>query len=106
MPEVVLPYNLTNLCDFLHSEGSLPESPVLNSRAEYSGEYAAMSMYLAIFPSTFISLFEITSNGGQAYKEHLQGLRQLVELRCLLDRDLMSGVGYLVEQLHSRVFCG
>ena len=86
---------------------SLPESPVLNlSRAEYSREHAGMSMYLTFFPSTFISLFEITSNRGQANEEHLQGLRQFVELRCLVYGDLVSGVGHLVEQLHGRVFCG
>jgi len=106
MPEIVLPYNLINLCDF-PPEGSLPESPALNlSRAEYSREHAGMSMYLTIIPSTFISLLEITPNRGQTNQEYLQGLGQFVKLRRLGYGDLVSSMCYLVEQLHGRMFCG
>src|SRR5690242_8035268 len=106
MPEIVLPIQSHQPMRLSPSEGSLPESPVLNlSRAEYSREHAGMSIYLTIIPSAFISLFEITPNGGQANEEHLQGLRQFVKLRRLVYGDLVSSVSYLVEQLHGRMFC-
>ena len=107
MPEIVLPLQSHHTMRLSLQKARYLKSPVLNlSRAEYSREHAGMSMYLTFFPSTFISLFEITSNGGQANEKHLQGLRQFVELRCLVYGDLVSGMGHLIEQLHGRVFCG
>ena len=63
-------------------------------------------MYLTIIPSTFISLFKIAPNRGQANQEYLQGFGQFVKLRRFGYGDLVSGMSYLVEQLHGRMFCG
>ena len=63
-------------------------------------------MDLTIIPSTFISLFEITPNRGQANQEYLQSFSQFVKLRRLGYGDLVSSMCYLVEQLHGRMFCG
>ena len=63
-------------------------------------------MLLTIIPSTFDSLLEITPYRGQANQEYFQGLGQFVKLRRFVYGDLVSGMCYLVEQLHGRMFCG